>query len=274
MAKIKLDKYYTPIEVANHCWEKVNEIIGLNNIDFIIEPSCGNGSFCHYKRKPDLLIDIEPEVENAIKQDFLKYNLSYKKNSLVIGNPPYGSRLKGAQDFYNKSCTIADYIAFILPITQLNNSSSLYRFDLIYSEDLGFDKYSNRNLHCCFNIYKRPETGMLNEYKKETFNGIKIYRKDGCDYNRITDYDIRMCCWGTGVVGKILTNTDENYALEYKIKIDDNHPQKKEIIKIINTTNWNELALNIASKVLKKYVIINELKKHGIKELKDKNSLF
>ena len=30
--KITDDKYYTPIYVANQCWEKVKKIIGLENI--------------------------------------------------------------------------------------------------------------------------------------------------------------------------------------------------------------------------------------------------
>ena len=271
MAKIELDKYYTPIEVANHCWEITEKYVDFSTINRIIEPSVGNGSFCNWKIKPTLMIDIKPEYENAICTDYLSYSLKYEKGTLVIGNPPFGERLKLAQDFYNKSCEIADYIAFILPITQLNNISSLYKFDLIYSEDLGIQKYSDRNLHCCFNIYKRPENGTLNKHKKEKFNGIKIYRKDSNLYKKITDYDIRMCCLGAGTCGKILTNSDKEYVLEYKIKINDKHPQKKEIINIINTTDWNKLATNIATKVLKCYVIFNELKKHGIKELNEEN---
>ena len=46
--KIVNDKYYTPIHVANQCWEKVKNIIGLENISEVIEPSCGDGSFFHY----------------------------------------------------------------------------------------------------------------------------------------------------------------------------------------------------------------------------------
>ena len=272
MAKIELDKYYTPVDVANHCWEKADEIIGLDNVSFIIEPSCGNGSFCHYERKPDLLIDIEPEVENAIKDDFLTYKLPYRKGSLVIGNPPYGERLKLAQDFFNKSCTIADYIAFILPITQLNNTSSLYRFDLIYSEDLGFDRYSERNLHCCFNIYERPDG--INEHRKEEIKGIRIYRNDSIIYESITEYDIRMCCFGAGTCGKILTGTDKRYSGEFKIVIDDRHPQKDKIIEIFNNTNWNSLTLNITTKRLKQYVILDELRKNGIEDLKNPSQLF
>ena len=41
--KITDDKYYTPIYVANQCWEKVKNIIGLENISEAIEPSCGDG---------------------------------------------------------------------------------------------------------------------------------------------------------------------------------------------------------------------------------------
>lgn len=46
MPKIDLDKYYTPVDVANHCWEITDEIINISeNINRIIEPSCGNGAF-------------------------------------------------------------------------------------------------------------------------------------------------------------------------------------------------------------------------------------
>ena len=100
---------------------------------------------------------------------------------MIIGNPPYGDKLKLARDFYNKSVQIADYIAFILPITQLNNITSFYKFDLIYSEDLGMQNYSGVELHCCFNIYKRPKW-KLNDFEKQHFNGVTFYRQDRKDY--------------------------------------------------------------------------------------------
>ena len=40
--KIENDKYYTPIQIANKCWDKVIETIGKDNITDIIEPSCWN----------------------------------------------------------------------------------------------------------------------------------------------------------------------------------------------------------------------------------------
>ena len=39
--KLQNDKYYTPIEIANHCWDKVFEVIGEENISEIIEPKSG-----------------------------------------------------------------------------------------------------------------------------------------------------------------------------------------------------------------------------------------
>ena len=34
--KLFLDKYFTPIELANYCWDLIDEVIGLKNIDIII----------------------------------------------------------------------------------------------------------------------------------------------------------------------------------------------------------------------------------------------
>lgn len=54
----------------------------------------------------------------------------------------------------------------------------MYEFDLVYSENLGTQIYSDRELHCCFNIYKRSENGKLNtkpKLKLEDIDKIAIY---------------------------------------------------------------------------------------------------
>lgn len=140
--KLQNDKYYTPTELANYCWDKVFEIVDEENISEIIEPSVGNGSFLHHKEHlPHFAYDIEPECESnfthIFKQDYLSADIKYLWGRLVIGNPPYGRCLNMAQKFFKKSVEIADTIAFILPISQLNNTRSMYEFDLVYSEDLG-----------------------------------------------------------------------------------------------------------------------------------------
>ena len=216
MAKIHLDKYYTDVNLARYCIEKTKEIIGEDNITEYLEPSAGNGSFS-LQINNCVAYDLEPEHESIIKQNFLGLDLPYKKGRAVIGNPPFGDRMKLAKDFFKKSTSLSDYICFILPISQLNNSQSLFEFDLIYSEDLGVKKYSNVNLHCCFNIYKRPTDG-LNKRKNLKLKDIEIVRQDSKRYDNIVE-DVRMCYWGNGSAGKILTNVEDRYAGEYKIII-------------------------------------------------------
>lgn len=212
--KISNDKYYTPIPLANYCWEKTIEIIGEENISEIIEPSVGDGAFLHYDKKPHFAYDILPECESDItsikKGDFLVQDICYLPGRLTIGNPPYGDKNWMAKRFYNKAVEIGDYIAFILPISQYKNPISLYKFDLIYSEDLGMREYSGINLHCCFNIYKRPDDKEVNEKPDYTLKDITIIehrRKNGTYHTGknkdIADnYDYAMCNWGNGSLGK------------------------------------------------------------------------
>jgi len=261
--KIKNDKYYTPIDLANYCMDKVCNIIGTNNISEVIEPSIGNGSFTHHNK---LFIhfgyDIEPCIENTktkiFKQDYLSADITYLYGRLIIGNPPYGRCLNLAQKFYKKSIQIADYIAFILPISQLNNSRSMYEFDLIYSKDLGIHTYTDRKLHCCFNIYKRP-INKLNNKPISKLQDVTIYRQDSKNYND-KDFDIRMCYWGDGTAGKILNN-NEHYSAEYKIKV-NNEKLKENIINLFNTFNWKKYVNCIAMKKIQQFHIVDVLKKY------------
>lgn len=262
--KITNDKYYTPIDLANYCIDKVFEIIGEHNISEIIEPSVGDGSFLHHKERIiHFAYDIEPNCEseytNILKADFLESDIKYLEGRLIIGNPPYGRCLNLAQKFFKKSVEIADTIAFILPISQLNNTRSMFEFDLVYSEDLGLKKYTDRDLHCCFNIYKRPSDNELNKKQNIKLNDINIYRQDSKNYAE-RNFDIRMCYWGDGTCGKILKES-ENYSAEYKIKI-NNKELFDEIYNLITTFDW-KLYLNcIAMKKLQQFHIIEVLKKN------------
>lgn len=260
LSRIKDDKYYTPPDIAHHCVEKAVEIIGISNINYILEPSAGNGVFIPYF--PEGIkwtaIDIDPEGSNIIQQDFLTYDINYCKGLLIIGNPPFGDKMSLAQRFYKKSCEISDYIAFILPISQLNNQSSLYQFDLLHSEDLGKRIYTDRELHCCFNIYKRPKSG-VNKKKKPFLKDVSIYRQDSKGYID-RDFDIRMCYWGDGTAGKILAE-GENYSAEYKIKC-NNLDNKDDIILFLSKFDWKEYLNCIAMRKIQQFHIIDVLKKN------------
>ena len=261
--KLNLDKYYTSYDdmeyVVNKSWDILKE--NGYEISEFLEPSAGNGVFSNYLSTSGLevlAIDIEPDGDDIIKADYLTYDLNYVKGRCVIGNPPYGNRLNLAINFFKKSIEIADYIVFILPISQLNNTQSFYQFDLLYSEDLGVMTFSNtRKVHCCLNIYVRPKNG-LNKRRLNKLKDITIVRQDSKKYKDF-EYDIRMCYWGDGTAGKILSE-NEHYSGEYKIKI-NNENIKSEVIEILTNIDWKKELNSTAMCRIKQYHIINILQK-------------
>lgn len=181
----KLNKFYTPIELAKKLINITYEVIGKDNITEIIEPSAGSGNFSH-QIENCIAYDIEPEADDIIKQDFLQLNINYKKGRLFIGNPPFGNRTQLYRKFYKKCCELGDYIAFILPMGQYKYSTLLYEFDLIYTIKLNSVRFSNNlDLRCCFNIYKRSENGLLNKKPNYDLQDVKIIDKRRYDIRPI-----------------------------------------------------------------------------------------
>lgn len=184
MAKIENDKYYTSRELAEYVVNKTKDIIGKENITEYLEPSAGGGVFLDFLDKPYLAYDLYPEDDRIVKQDYLELDLEYEQGRCIIGNPPYGNHNILSTQFYKKSIQLGDYIAFILPISQLNNNHEMYDYDLIYSEDLGRRLYSNITVHCCFNIYKKPK--IINKKPNYKLKDVEIrdYRR-----NRISTHE-------------------------------------------------------------------------------------
>ena len=262
--KIELDQYYTSYEDMEYCVNKSWDVLRENgySVEEFLEPSAGTGVFSNYLSTSGLdvvAIDIDPKCDNIIQGDFLTYDIDYKKGRFIIGNPPYGARLNLAQKFYKKAIEIGDYIAFILPISQLHNTNFLYEFDLLHSEDLGKLLFSNKKkVHCCLNVYVRPKDG-LNEKLKNSLKDVSIIRQDKKNYESIP-YDLRMCYWGNGSAGKILTE-DETYSGEYKIQI-HNKELKQNIIELFEKIDWKKELNSTAMLRIKQYHIINVLKKY------------
>lgn len=226
--KIKNDKYYTPSDLVDYVISKTFDIVGKSNITEIIEPSAGNGAFS--SKLDCIAYDLYPESNNIIEQDYLELETAYKKGRLVIGNPPFGNRGHLMQKFCNKSFEIADYVSFILPANQLNNVASIYKFDLIYSEDLGVKEYSGKKVHCCLNIYQRPSSGLLNTKPNYTTNIIEIREVRGIIRNKNSKrnrelelgtfkHDFSICAWGKGAIGKECK--EGQYAKTFYFKIND-----------------------------------------------------
>ena len=73
MAKIELDKYYTPKDLAEYCVNKTKEIIGVDNITEWLEPSAGGGSFLNHLPSNTLAYDIAPEDNRDCKNNQAKF---------------------------------------------------------------------------------------------------------------------------------------------------------------------------------------------------------
>lgn len=255
--KLNLDKYYTPVNIAEYCVKKTNEIIGNNNISGFIEPSAGCGVFLPFLDKPYFAFDIEPAVSGIDKNDFLKLDLLYSKGKCVIGNPPFGTRNTLSVKFYKKSIHICDYISFILPISQYNNNQQMYEFDLIYSEMLPVAEYSGVKLHCCFNIYERPKKGLNKSPINYILKDVTVleYRRGGI-YKIPIKYDFGMCSWGS--IGKEIKYSGE-YAQESYVLI-NNENFKEQILDIMRKTDWKNLYPCISTPKIQTWKIYKYLK--------------
>lgn len=113
--KHTLDKFYTRLSVAKQCISLLGD---MESYSLIIEPSAGAGAFSNLI-DGCLALDISPESDNIIEQDWFTYERAREAGSsiLVIGNPPFGVRGNLAIDFINHSAKFADRIAFLLPLS-------------------------------------------------------------------------------------------------------------------------------------------------------------
>lgn len=256
MTKIPLDKYYTPKDLAKKLINKTFEIIDKNNITEIIEPSAGNGSF---SKQIDNCIayDLESEDDSIIKQDFLTLDLEYKKGRLFIGNPPFGDKNILSVKFLKKCAKFGDYIAFILPISQLNNQRQFKDFKLMYSEDLESIKYSGIVVKTCFNIYKRVDykINLNNKIKGITIKENRLYSKN------IKGEDLRLCGWGAAIGKKIMPNS---YAKELCLFI--NREDKDLIISLLLKADWCNDYKMTATPNLLHWQIYDYLRRNGIND--------
>lgn len=262
MSKIELDKYYTPTDLAEYCVNTVKKVIGIKNIKEYLEPSAGSGVFLPYLDVKYLAFDIEPEAEDIIKQNYLELEIPYKEGRCVIGNPPYGKGNYTSVKFFKKAITQGDYVAFILPISQLNNNMYMYEFDMIHSEDLGKREYSGRKVHCVFNIYKRNPKGYN---KKPNFDLKDVTLKGVANGKSRNDkvpekYDFSICAFGS--IGKVC-DYEGQYCQQTYITI-NNDSLRGEITSVIKNAKWKEMYGMTATPKIKHWMI-NKLLKNTIK---------
>lgn len=248
MSKLDNDQYYTNANLAQYCIDKAIDVLP-EDISEIIEPSAGTGSFSKLINGC-IAYDLYPKDKSIIEQDFTKLDLEYKPGRLIIGNPPFGDRGHLMQSFVKKGFEIADYIAFILPINQLNNTQSLYKFDLAHSEDLGICDYSGRAIHCCFNIYKRPAGGAYTkpinyaDLCKDIIR-CKEYRRSASLENKFLDPEPDLCIlsWGR-TLGKPVKPYELAKTTGIFIRDSENLEYYK---KLIMEADWKKLYPSVST---------------------------
>ena len=171
MSKSKeLDKFYTSPKIAEEFVDKINELFPLSSYEQVIEPAAGCGNILQFLPDNAVGMDISPEGDNIIKQDFLSYvsdssPLFGHKRIAVVTNPPFGKGYMNplAVKFFNKSAEFAELIAVIVPAVwhtswkvqfQLDDSFGLYYSEVLPKNSFLLDG-EEYNVNCCMQIYSK-----------------------------------------------------------------------------------------------------------------------
>ena len=123
---IGLDQIYTKPAVAERCFGFLLETLGSlpdlrHDRLFFVEPSAGEGSFLDLM-PPDrrVGIDIDPQRAGIIRHDFLTWDfetaINDPRQTVAVGNPPFGHRSRLAIRFFNRAAEMASTIAFVVPV--------------------------------------------------------------------------------------------------------------------------------------------------------------
>lgn len=204
----KLDQFFTKSSVAQKCIDRVREFYNFSVFSRIIEPSAGTGSFYNLLPKENRVgVELDPELcqkQPEFKEmSFFKYTVS--PNSIVIGNPPFGTQSKLAIDFFNYAACSTQVIAFIIPRTwkkpSVQNRLDL-NFHLVDSfdiEDNAFEGDKETAVKCCFQIWERrdyPRAKILLPTKHKDWDFLS-YSISGKELLPPTNADFTMLAYGS-----------------------------------------------------------------------------
>ena len=230
-----LDKFYTKEEVVKRCLDEIQKLPYI--YDCVIEPSAGNGAF--YKKiqhDNKIGIDIDPQHDEIIKGDWLKYNVrDVHERVLVIGNPPFGQYQKLSSKFILHAISFSNVqtIAFILPDVYRKHTRQKilpYNWRIVSITDLGRDCFTlegqDYHVPASFFIFDKSEGKDLrvnpNAYTET--NDFKFSNKD--------DFDIFVFGASPTRITKKPTPNNRGYYLKSKIPVDD-------LISRIKAVDWN-----------------------------------
>ena len=104
------EQFFTSEKTAKFCYDIFTKKLKELGVDVrqytYIEPSAGKGSFYNLMPKERRIgIDIEPQTENIIKDNYLSWLPDNDDKFIVLGNPPFCLRGNKALRFINHSST-------------------------------------------------------------------------------------------------------------------------------------------------------------------------
>ncbi len=257
-----IDKYYTNPSVVTKCIQQIKQYLSIKDVDLIIEPSAGNGSFIDELQRIScncLFYDLEPEHSSIIQQDYLLLDtipLSNKYSNIhVVGNPPFGRQSSMAIKFIKHSSKFANSISFILPKSFKKDSMQKYfplDFHLIFEKDIeenGFLVDDNvYDVSCVFQIWQRKEENRSVSEKliPKGFQFVKKSENPDIAFRRVGVY--------AGNVYTDVSNKSEqsHYFIKFDKKISES------IIKKLNTIVFNSRDNTVGPRSISK----QELMKH------------
>lgn len=268
--KIEFDKYYTNDEISKYIIDLFINNIG-QNIDTIIEPFAGNGmisdSLLLNYNKNIIASDILPEKQYIIKKDYFDYADLINKDKIgILTNPPFGNNATLLNQIFNKLNKICHYAGLILPISWLNKNKY---YNLLYSVDITPQLYSNKIIHCCFNIYDCNQK--IIKSRNYMIPGIKIHHERYSKSINHNNFIFKIRRIGSKI-GKLIED-NEKIKSYYIIELSFNNDLNKKIKKWFNEYNW----LNIRNYVSFEYLNIEDIYKHlslNFPELQNNNDFF
>lgn len=246
-----LDRFYTKEEIVDLCLSQIN----LSKYDEIIEPSAGEGAFSSkiYNCKA---YDIVPNEQKHIQEaDWLKLDKSqFSRNSLVIGNPPFGEQNSLAIRFFNEAASFCKGIGFILPKSfqksSIQNRLNLY-FWLEKSIELPKDAFllhgENYGVPCVFQYWIRKEEKRSKEKLKTTSDYFTFVDKNNAE--------IRIPRVG-GNAGKATLKLEGAKTSNYFIK-NNSTMTNEEFVTFVNKLTFPSINDTVGPKSLSKGELIS-----------------
>lgn len=193
-----LDKFYTHPDVAEKFVNIINQYFPLEKYDIVLEPSAGCGNILKHLPSNSIGLDLKPESDNIIQQDFFKYESPYHPilNNIriaCVGNPPFGSGYMNplAKAFFNHAASFSELIAFIVPAKWQTSWKVQFQldksFELYYSEFLPKNSFlldnEPYNVPCCMQIWSKVNSNNL--------QNIRITERPPTKHN---DFDMFLTC--------------------------------------------------------------------------------